>query len=432
MNGTNPDALNQRVDRVTQLLRVCGSLVLVASVSTFLLQRWEGQSDVVKYFFLLAHTVMAVCAGLLCATTIRESRAARTFLLVALAVVPVNYAVTGGFVYSAFALDHAQHALPQFATWVAASSASTLGIVAATVVVTAVTSTIAATPLVRGHVRAYLWRFLAANLCLLLPVRAPELAGVAAFGAAGLAAWFELGHARNSRLHTPEGKLLRALIWLPCALVLGRSAVFYGLSAFLYAPFLAALGIVVFLAARRASRPGLHALLESVGAFLTAAAWLPLALEAKVRWFPLEPFHPQVALGVSVGLLLMSRWARPARGLLRALGCALGLAVCAVSVVFDPGLVSGLVTFVFALSVCCYGMLTSARPLEVVALLVALSGLLSAVARAVGLDSLFNWGSLSALGLLLVFAAALLERRRPWLVARLYRATRLAGADASG
>jgi hypothetical protein len=70
-------------------------------------------------------------------------------------------------------------------------------------------------------------------------------------------------------------------------------------------------------------------------------------------------------------------------------------------------------------------MLISSRPLEIAATLVAAGGLVCAVARAVGFDSLLNWGSLSALGLVLVFAAALIERRRGWLIARLLSATGL-------
>lgn len=416
MSRAETEYVNERVDRVTKLLRVCGSLVLVASASTFMVQRWDGQGDVVKFAFLLAHTVMALGAGLLCAATIRESRAARTFLLLALALVPMNFAVSGGFVYSAFALDGAATALPRFATWVAPGPLFALGIAVLTTLVTALTSAVALVPLIRGHVRAFLARFLAANLCLLVPLRAPELAGLCAVGAGLFALWFELGRARDSRLGTPEGRLLRALCWVPCLLVLGRSGLFYGASAFLYTPFVAALGIWAFVSAKRFQK--LAGLFEMGGAVLTAASWLPLAVEVKMRWFPDEPVHPQVVLGASIVLLVMSHWAVATRETLRPLGCALGLLVCAFGVVVDPGLGSGLVTFLFAIAVACYGMLVSSRPLEITATLVAVSGLVCAVSCAIGFDSLLNWGSLSILGLLLVFAAAVIERRRGLIVAR--------------
>jgi hypothetical protein len=63
------------------------------------------------------------------------------------------------------------------------------------------------------------------------------------------------------------------------------------------------------------------------------------------------------------------------------------------------------------------------RWLELPATLVSLAGLVAAVVGAIGLGSLLDWGGLSALGILLVAVAGVVEKRRTWLVARLGRAT---------
>lgn len=425
MNRESPELLNERVDRVTKLLRVCGSLVLVVSASSFMAQRWQGQSDLVKYAFLLAHTVMAVVGGLLCATAIRESRAARTFLLLSVALVPMNFAVTSSFLYSAFALDGASKHLPQFASWVAPAGMA-LGVLALTSVVTLAASWVATTPLIRGRVGNYLVRLFAANALVSLPVRAAEFAALAGMASAALALGFELTVARrDSRLMTREARILRAILWVPSVIIVLRSGIFYGMNAFLYAPFAIALGAFAFSSARRAPTPRTQRGLELSGALVAASAWLPIGLELRSRWFPLAPLHFEAALPLCALLVVFSHWAGPGKPLLRHTAAAVALVSCALGLLVHPSLSTGLCTFLAAVIVSCYGMLLSSRALEASGMLLGASGLVCAVTTAFGLGGFLNWGGLSALGALLVVAAAVLERRRGWVVARLLRATGL-------
>jgi hypothetical protein len=426
MTRESPESLNQRVDRVTKLLRVCGSVVLVVSASSFMAQRWQGQSDVVKYAFLLAQTVMAVMAGVLCATAIRESRAARTFLLLSVALVPMNYAVTSSFLYSRFALDGASKQLPQFASWIVPGPAIALAILALTLLVTLGATWVATTPLIRGNVGNYLIRLFAANALVLLPVRAPELAALVGLGSAALALSFELSHARHdSRLKTREARILRVILWVPSAIIVLRSGIFYETSAFLYAPFAIAIGSYLFVSGRRMQTASLRSVMELAGALLAASAWIPMGLELKARWFPQAPLHFEGALPLCIALVAFSRFAGPGKARLRTIAAVLALGICAFGLTLHPSLGTGLWAFLAAMVVCCYGMLLSSRALEVSGMVFGAAGLVCAVTMAVGLGGFLNWGGLSGLGALLVVAAAVLERRRGWVVARLMRATGL-------
>jgi hypothetical protein len=69
---------------------------------------------------LLLHTVMLVGLGIVAGAKVKDSRTARTFMLLALGAIPINFGITGGFLYSQFALD-TKASLPFGATWLAPS-----------------------------------------------------------------------------------------------------------------------------------------------------------------------------------------------------------------------------------------------------------------------------------------------------------------------
>src|SRR5688500_11207417 len=106
------DGVDAKLERATQgidasrrlgrILRLVGGAFLIASASTFLFHRWEQGSDSMRYAMLLLHTVFLTAAALFCGLGVRESRGARTFLAITLAIVPINAAVLGGLVYSQF------------------------------------------------------------------------------------------------------------------------------------------------------------------------------------------------------------------------------------------------------------------------------------------------------------------------------------------
>ena len=115
--------------RITQILRAVGAVLILASASTFLLQQWDNANHTLRYLFLLAHTLFLAGAGFFCGLAMKEGRSARTLFAIALAVVPAQFGVLAGLVYSRFALDTNVFDGPAFATWIAQSDTAALGLV---------------------------------------------------------------------------------------------------------------------------------------------------------------------------------------------------------------------------------------------------------------------------------------------------------------
>src|SRR5262245_25890813 len=86
----------------TRMLRVSGAVLLAASASSFMLQHWEAGNDLARYALLVGHSLLLALAAYFCGLRVNESRGARTFLAIILAIAPATFAVLGGLVYSRF------------------------------------------------------------------------------------------------------------------------------------------------------------------------------------------------------------------------------------------------------------------------------------------------------------------------------------------
>lgn len=411
-----------RFTAASRVLRGAGAAALLAALSTFLWQHWQIGSDLMRAGALLAHTVGLTLAGLFCGLGARDDKAARSFLGLAGATLPILFCVGGGLVYSQWAWEGSPVHLARYATWVAPSPVAAFA-AAAVILATAVpVSLLAMGVLARRRLGALAAACVVGNALLLVPTRDPNVVAVlAAALLAGLAALEWRVFSRETSLATFEGGLARVLAVAPAVLLLGRHWLHYEITPLFEG--------VCWLAA---------------GAGLTAlAAWraAPDGVREVARWASLVPALRVAAavgegaanMGVTGGLVLplaalcfgtqlvgaslvgataaWGRWLRSAAGLGLAGACVVNLAVA-------PGIVASLLAGLASVSLLAWGTLREHRPLQLLGTAGALLAGAAHVQHAIAFYHWNRWGSLALLGVVVILAASGVERFGPRALAR--------------
>jgi hypothetical protein len=398
-------------EALTRALRIAGAILVVASASTFMLQRWNSGDDLFRYAMLVGQSLLLAAAAYFVGLTLREGRSARTFLGLVLLTMPVSFAVLGGLVYSRFHVEPLE-ALPHYASWIASSDVSAVIAVVATLVVLVPLGVLSFVALARKEARALSAAFFAANLLILIPVRQPlAVAAVAGITLIGLLHVELFRFAGKAWLDTLEGKVARAMPFLPPIIMLGRA--FH-----LYAPGAAFAGELLLIAAAALwlSLPRVTNLTaRDAGAWLSivcsVTGWGLCALE-----FPHSGSDAMRLLAVGLpGAVLMGIGAtraaasrRVAFGFATAVGLVTGVLACAL----EPSTVTAFVSIVSGVAVAVWGAAERSGRRMVAGGLVALAGTGVEIWLAVHHDDVLRWLSLSAVGVLLIVGSAYVERNR--------------------
>lgn len=274
---------SERVDRVlrsvrdfaslSQALRIVGALVMLASLSVFLLQSWNAGNDIQRYLLLLAQTGLLTAGGFALSYGLKENKGARVFFGLALISVSANFTILGALLYSVVQWDGALVAYPEFASW-RLVSAGGAGLTLAGALVALVPVTVLGFAIMaRRSFKPLTLHFLLLNALLLLPVRTSVSVGLLGFAAAMYALFWTRRLSRNDKtLATPEGKFALTTFFIPVVIVLFRSMYFYTIDSLLVAMLM----LVVFFVMRQLSlvpdRDRRVAAALDVGSIVTAFA----------------------------------------------------------------------------------------------------------------------------------------------------------------
>jgi hypothetical protein len=263
---------------LSEALRVLGAVVLVASMSVFLLQGWSEGNDISRYLLLLAQTGLLAGAGFAMSHGLRESKGARIFFGLALVSIPANFTILGALLYSVFQWDAGLTTYPGYAHWQIGDAANvglTLG--GAMLVLVPVTMLCFAI-MARRSMKPLSLHFLLLNALLLLPIRGSMAAGIIALLGVVYAVLVVGKLTGNDRsLKTGEGKFALASMFIPLGIILFRSMYFYQVDSLM----VAMVSMAVFIGLRQVSLlpdrgPKLAILLETLS--LPVAFTFSLAL----------------------------------------------------------------------------------------------------------------------------------------------------------
>ncbi len=213
---------------ISEIMRVCGAIIMVASMSMFLIQGWTEQNDVQRYLKLLAQSGLLAGAGLLLSLLLKEYRGARMFFGLSLVSVPANFTVIGALIFSLFNVENITQGLPSFAKWTIVDGSS--------ITLVAIGAFALLLPVVWFAFRIMARRsagkltaiFMLLNMALLIPVRS-GLMLTAVFFVLAITAFFYQRKLiqQDETLTTPGGIFSRCMLFVPALLVFVRSTGFY-------------------------------------------------------------------------------------------------------------------------------------------------------------------------------------------------------------
>lgn len=209
--------------RITRYLRWIGTILIVLSAISFMLQ---GHADILpayRYWIGLGFTLLLCSGGFICAYLFKETKGARIFFGLGAAFLPVQVSQVSAMIYAYW---HGQAALQPTYNWLQFIDVSPTVIGVDFLITAGLLLTVnyaGFAMLARNHLRTLLWTSVTANALLLLPVRDGTLI---AFIIAGL--FILLRHSehrlhRHSSMRLTEGLAARALMSLPLWIIIGRS-----------------------------------------------------------------------------------------------------------------------------------------------------------------------------------------------------------------
>jgi hypothetical protein len=234
VNNLSTDNNNRNwLSYLPMLLRGVGAIAILISMYTFLAKGWDSSTDVVRYLFLLGHTVALTAIGIASAKIIKETKGARLLLMLALVSVPINFAILGAFIFAGNNINlFVQY--PQYLTWSIDSLSTALTLAGGSIFLLIPIALIGFRVLARNVGGQSSLFFLISNALLLLPFRDPSLVALFALIAGGcLLAFHMLSLRQDLSFKTSEGKIAFAIQFLPILILLGRSFWLYNIESIL-------------------------------------------------------------------------------------------------------------------------------------------------------------------------------------------------------
>ncbi|MES9853587.1 MAG: hypothetical protein ABW170_17360 [Candidatus Thiodiazotropha sp. L084R] len=217
------------------LLRATGSLVLLTAMSLFLFQHWDSGDDLHRYWMLLGFNALLALSGFAIGRLLGEAKGARTFLILALAAVPINFSVMGAFIYAGYPLDGLSIQYPQFASWQISENISLALPLIVGALLALMVSWLGFLVLARDAAPRLTIISLLANAALLIPIRDNANIAWLILALAPALIYSTVQIARNIPvMRTFEGRIAQLLLLLPIGLIIGRALWFYPADSFLY------------------------------------------------------------------------------------------------------------------------------------------------------------------------------------------------------
>lgn len=209
--------------KITAYLRWIGSILIILSAVSFMLQGTDEILPAYRYWIGLGLTLLLCGGGLVCAYLFHETKGARIFFGLGTAFLPVQVTQVSAMIYGYW---HGQKALQPEYNWLQFMDVSPT-VIALDFVITGLLllaiSYASYSILARKHLKTLLWASVIGNVMLILPIRDASLTP---FVIAGLFIFIRqtehyLLNDRSMRLK--EGIAARALVSLPLWIITGRS-----------------------------------------------------------------------------------------------------------------------------------------------------------------------------------------------------------------
>ena len=209
--------------KITTYLRWAGSILIILSAISFMLQGREEILPAYRYWIGLGLTLLLCGGGLVCAYLFKETKGARIFFGLGTAFLPVQVTQVAAMIYAHW---QGSNALQPEYSWLQFIEVSPT-VIAVDFMITGLllflVSYACYSILARKYLKTILWASFIGNALLILPIRDETLVPLV------IAALFIFLRKTEQFLHSdasmrlPEGMAARVLISLPLWIMIGRS-----------------------------------------------------------------------------------------------------------------------------------------------------------------------------------------------------------------
>ncbi|BBA33870.1 uncharacterized protein sS8_1916 [Methylocaldum marinum] len=260
--------------RITGYLRWVGSILIILSAISFMLQGHEDLLPAYRYWVGLGLTLLLCGGGLVCARLFKDTKGARIFFGLGAAFVPVQVSQVSAMLYAYW---HGQAALQPQYRWLQFMDVSP-AVIALDFVITAVLLVVVSYAgyaiLARKYLGTLLRATVAGNLLLMLPIRDATLMAIVIAGLFVFLRRTEQRLHRDSSMRLPEGLTARALASLPLWIIIGRS--FLHPASYLLAVAIGAIVLVccIYDIRRYTQSASVIYVCQWLGTFSAVAIWL--------------------------------------------------------------------------------------------------------------------------------------------------------------
>ncbi|MGR8935423.1 MAG: hypothetical protein ACU837_13680 [Gammaproteobacteria bacterium] len=209
--------------KITSYLRWVGSLLIILSAVSFMLQGHANLLPAYRYWVGLGLTLLLCGGGLICAYLLKETKGARIFFGLGTAFVSVQVSQVSAMLYAYW---HGQAALQPSYRWLQFMDVSPALIALDLAITTALLLLVGYAGyavLARKHLPTLLQASILGNFLLLLPVRDGDWTALIAAALFVFLRQTELRLQRDRSMRLAEGLAARALLSLPLWLIAGRS-----------------------------------------------------------------------------------------------------------------------------------------------------------------------------------------------------------------
>ena len=209
--------------KITTYLRWVGSILIILSAISFMLQGNDEILPAYRYWIGLGLTLLLCAGGLVCAYLFNETKGARIFFGLGTAFLPVQVTQVSAMIYAYW---HGQDAMQPQYSWLQFMDVSP-GVIAFDFVITGLLLVLVSyasySMLARKHFKALLVASVVGNILLLIPFRDGNLIPIIIAGLFLFLRQIEHRLIKDSTMRLPEGMAARALISLPLLIIIGRS-----------------------------------------------------------------------------------------------------------------------------------------------------------------------------------------------------------------
>lgn len=417
----NDTATESSASRLTKklpaLLRILGATALLFAMYSFLVRGWQEGNDMFRYLLLLGHTGMLTAIGLISGHYLKESKGARLLLVLALASVPINFAILGSFIYSqtvAIATAYSGD-FPNYVSWTVDSLNTALLTSAGALMVLIPVTFLGFIVLARQMAVKLSILFLFSNAAMLLPLRDPQMIGLIVLALTIAVSMATRAFAdKQIAARTSEGILALGLQLLPLSVLAIRNLWLYTPDDFLFAM----LCVCIFLMLRQASlcleaAKKARIILDRIALIPALLIVLPLSSALAVltdsAFLPASLVLP-VSLAISAAMVYdLSRRSQGYASAFRLIAIWELLLGMTLNLALYDGLLATLSCIVIGACLLMHGYRVRQRGVFLAGAALMLIGMLQQLFELIYRFDLASWISFAILGIIAIVAGSMLE-----------------------